>query len=270
MKIPTMKTPTMKTRNLVMTFLIPFLCRILCGSAAATEVLPLHIDSGDTAWMLVATALVLVMTPGLAFFYGGMVQTKNVVSTLFQSFVALGIVGVFWAVIGYSLVFSGDHHGLIGNAHWAFLRGIGTEPNADYAATIPHELTIGTILTGVFAAKAVNPAGADGWIASGNFVLMRAQLLSSLAVVAVSALGTLVLLKVVGSLTALQVTVEEERQGLDLTQHGEWIHTGSLATAITVSEPSRAVSAFPHFDFMAARSEKDESGRGDAEITGVQ
>ena len=64
------------------------------------------INSGDTAWMLTSTALVLIMTPGLAFFYAGMVRTKNVVSTLYQNFIALGVIGVLWAIIGYSLAFS--------------------------------------------------------------------------------------------------------------------------------------------------------------------
>jgi Amt family ammonium transporter len=101
---------------------------------------PVVVNSGDTAWMMISTALVLLMTPGLAFFYGGMVQTRNVVATLFQSVIAIGVVGLLWAVCGYSLVFSGDHAGLIGNLDWAFLRGVGQTPNADYAATIPHEV----------------------------------------------------------------------------------------------------------------------------------
>src|SRR5688572_7667612 len=90
-----------------------------------THMEALPINAGDTAWMLVATALVLLMTPGLAFFYAGMVRAKNVVSTLFQSMSAVAIVGLLWAVIGYSLVFSGDNAGLIGDAKLFLLNGVG-------------------------------------------------------------------------------------------------------------------------------------------------
>jgi Amt family ammonium transporter len=99
-----------------------------------------NVNSGDTAWMLVATALVLLMTPGLAFFYAGMVRAKNVVSTLFQSFSAVAVVGILWAVIGYSLVFSGDVAGLIGNLDWAFLKDVGITPHKTFGSTIPHVL----------------------------------------------------------------------------------------------------------------------------------
>jgi Amt family ammonium transporter len=98
------------------------------------------LNSGDTAWMLIATALVLLMTPGLAFFYAGMVRTKNVVSTLFQSMSAVAIVGLVWAIAGYSLVFSGDLGGIIGNLDWSFLKNVGVEPHATFGPTIPHVL----------------------------------------------------------------------------------------------------------------------------------
>ncbi|MBW8868471.1 MAG: ammonium transporter, partial [Acidobacteria bacterium] len=74
--------------------------------AAAQDAAPAAINQADTAWMLVATALVLLMTPALAFFYGGLVRSKNALNTMMMSFVALGFVGVFWAVLGYSLAFS--------------------------------------------------------------------------------------------------------------------------------------------------------------------
>ena len=99
----------------------------------------MKIDTGDTTWMLVSTALVMLMTPGLALFYGGMVRQKNVLGTIMQSFVALGIVTVQWVLIGYSLSFGPDIHGLIGNLQWFGLQGVGLEPNPDYAATIPHQ-----------------------------------------------------------------------------------------------------------------------------------
>jgi Amt family ammonium transporter len=96
------------------------------------------IDTGDTAWILVSTALVMLMTPGLALFYGGMVRGKNVLGTIMQSFIAIAIVSVQWILIGYSLSFGPDVNGIIGNLHWAGLNGVGIEPNADYAPTIPH------------------------------------------------------------------------------------------------------------------------------------
>lgn len=97
-------------------------------------------NNADIAWMLMSTALVLLMTPGVAFFYGGMVPARSVVSTKFQSFVSMGVVGLLWALIGYSLVFSGDHGGLIGDFKYFALSGIGMEPNPAYGPTIPHVL----------------------------------------------------------------------------------------------------------------------------------
>ena len=73
------------------------------------------IDSGDVAWMLAATALVLLMTPGLAYFYGGMIDTKNIISTMLQSFIAMGVISVLWIVVGFSLAFGEDIGGVIGN-----------------------------------------------------------------------------------------------------------------------------------------------------------
>jgi len=99
------------------------------------------LDSGDTAWVLVSSAFVLLMTaPGLALFYGGMVRKKNVLSVLMQSFVALCVVSLQWVLWGYSVAFSPDAFGgLFGGFGWAGLNGVGVEPNADYAATIPHQ-----------------------------------------------------------------------------------------------------------------------------------
>jgi len=94
-------------------------------------------SAGDNAWMLTSAALVLMMTgPGLALFYGGLVRRKNVLSTMMHSFVMMGIITVLWALVGYSLVFS-EGSPFIGGFKYLFLNGVGTEPNADYAATIP-------------------------------------------------------------------------------------------------------------------------------------
>ncbi len=99
----------------------------------------MRIDTGDTTWLLVSTAFVMLMTPGLALFYGGMVRKKNVLGTIMQSFIALGIVTIQWVLFGYSLAFGPDFHHLIGNLSWIGLNGVGLEPNPDYAATVPHQ-----------------------------------------------------------------------------------------------------------------------------------
>jgi Amt family ammonium transporter len=107
---------------------------------AAAAPAPPKIDTGDTAWVLVSTALVLAMTaPGVALFYGGMVRSKNALSTILQSFIILCLISVQWVLWGYSLAFGPDVGHIIGNLDWFGLNGVGTEPNADYAATIPHQ-----------------------------------------------------------------------------------------------------------------------------------
>jgi len=98
------------------------------------------ISSADTAWMLISTALVMLMTPGLALFYGGMVRQKNVLATMMHSFILLGLVSIQWVLFGYSLAFGPDKWHLIGGLEWAGLRGVGLTPHGGYAATIPHML----------------------------------------------------------------------------------------------------------------------------------
>src|SRR4051812_48912065 len=101
---------------------------------------PLKIDSGDTAWVLASAALVMLMTPALGFFYGGLVRRKNVLSTIMHSFFILALISVQWVLWGYSLAFGPDAGGgFIGNLSWVGLNGVGMEPNPDYAKTIPHQ-----------------------------------------------------------------------------------------------------------------------------------
>jgi len=96
------------------------------------------INAADTAWILTATALVLLMTPGLSFFYGGMVRLKNVVSTLLQSFIAMAVISLLWVVVGFSLSFGDSFHGLIGDPRTFFMfSGVGGETHPDLAPTIP-------------------------------------------------------------------------------------------------------------------------------------
>jgi ammonium transporter, Amt family len=121
------------------------------------------IDTGDTAFVLLCSALVLMMTaPGLALFYGGMVQRKNALTTIMHSFICMALVSVQWVLIGYSLAFGPDHAGLIGGLDWAGLRGVGTEPSS-YAPTIPHQAFMAfqlmfaiiapALITGAFAER---------------------------------------------------------------------------------------------------------------------
>ncbi len=94
------------------------------------------VNSGDTAFVLVSAALVMVMTPGLAFFYGGLVRRKNVLAIMMQSFISMGVVTVIWVLVGYSLAFSGNIGGVIGNLSWAGLHGVGLKPGK-WAPHIP-------------------------------------------------------------------------------------------------------------------------------------
>ena len=116
-------------------------------------------NAADICWMMMATALVLMMTPGVGFFYGGMVSRRNAVSTTFQSFICIGVIGLLWAVCGYSLVFSGDVFGFIGNLDMAFLKGVGME--ADEGSTIPDVLFM--LFQGTFAI--ITPALITGAVA---------------------------------------------------------------------------------------------------------
>lgn len=94
-------------------------------------------DTGDTGFIMISTALVFLMTPGLALFYGGMVRKKNVLSTLMHSWIIIGIISLQWILVGYTLAFGPDYNGLIGGLDWLGLNGVGLAPNPDYAATIP-------------------------------------------------------------------------------------------------------------------------------------
>ncbi|HUJ51882.1 MAG TPA: ammonium transporter [Bryobacteraceae bacterium] len=96
-------------------------------------------SAGDNAWMLTSAALVLMMTgPGLALFYGGLVRRKNVLGTMMHSFVLMAVVTVLWAIIGYSLAFA-EGSPFLGDLRYLFLHGVGSAPNADYGATVPHQ-----------------------------------------------------------------------------------------------------------------------------------
>ncbi|MDR3709762.1 MAG: ammonium transporter [Capsulimonadaceae bacterium] len=107
------------------------------ADAAST---PGRVDSGDTAWLLLCAALVFIMTPGLGFFYAGMIRSKNALSVLMQSFVACGLITLQWVAIGYSIAFGPDVHHLFGNLSWAFFKNVSASaPSPLYAPTVPHQ-----------------------------------------------------------------------------------------------------------------------------------
>ena len=97
------------------------------------------INGADTVFVIMSTVLVMVMTPGLALFYGGMVRGKNTLNSTLHSFSALAIVSIQWVLIGYTLCFGKDIGGLIGSLNFVGLKGVGFAPNADYASTIPQQ-----------------------------------------------------------------------------------------------------------------------------------
>jgi Amt family ammonium transporter len=97
-------------------------------------------NTGDTAFILVSAALVMLMTPGLALFYAGMVRNKNTLGTIMQSFILIGLISLEWILWGYSMTFGPDKAGIIGGLEWFALKGVGTTPHSVYATTIPHHV----------------------------------------------------------------------------------------------------------------------------------
>ena len=133
------------------------------AAAAAPAAIP-KVDKGDNAWLLTSSALVLMMTiPGLFLFYGGLVRSKNILGTIMHSFIMVGVITIQWVLWGYSVAFGPDVGGLFGSLAWVGLNGVGAEPNADYAATIPHQtfmifqmmfaIITPALITGAFAER---------------------------------------------------------------------------------------------------------------------
>lgn len=126
------------------------------------------IDTGDTTFIIVCSALVFFMTPGLAFFYGGMVRKKNILNTMMNSFVIIGLISIQWVLIGYTIAFGPDKFGIFGGFDFLGLNGVGAAPNADYSATIPQSVFVmfqmmfaiitPALITGAFAERMRFPA----------------------------------------------------------------------------------------------------------------
>ncbi len=152
----------MKTRNRLLTILATlgiWLSHPLSAMAAEAP----GINGGDTAFILICAALVLLMTPGLALFYGGMARRKNVLSILMQSFIVMAVISVQWVLFGYSLSFGPDIGSVVGSLDWIGLQGVGQEASSTYAVTIPHvafaafqlmfAIITAALITGAFAER---------------------------------------------------------------------------------------------------------------------
>lgn len=153
---------------LLLTLLLSMVILPVAFAGDETAAAAAKIDSGDTAFVLISAALVMIMTPGLAFFYGGMVRTKNALSTIMQSFFIVALISVQWVLWGYTIAFGPDVNHLFGSLEWLGLNGVGMDPNADYAATIPHYVFVmfqamfavitPALITGSFAERMRFPA----------------------------------------------------------------------------------------------------------------
>ena len=125
------------TRIGLMVALGMILVPLLSRSVSATDGTADMINTGDTAWLLISTALVFMMTPAVAFFYGGMLRKESFLSMLGQSIIIIGMVTLIWVLFGYSLAFGGYHSDLIGNFNFVLLDKVGGLPDVDYARTVP-------------------------------------------------------------------------------------------------------------------------------------
>ncbi len=155
------KLPAIVSILLILTLFLTPIVLAAEGDAPAAAAEPPKIDTGDTCFVLLGAALVMLMTPGLALFYGGMVRTKNVLSIIMQSFICLGVISLQWVLWGYSLAFGPDINHIIGGLDWIGLTGVGADPNPDYSATIPQYAFM--IFQGVFAI--ITPAIISGSVA---------------------------------------------------------------------------------------------------------
>lgn len=168
-------------------------------------------NAGDTVFVLMSAALVMLMTPGLALFYGGMVRSKNILGTLIQSFFILAIISLEWALWGYSMSFGPDHAGIIGGLSWFGLNTVGIHGVGG---------TWGALATGLFASTAVNAGGANG-LFYGNPGQLWIQFVSVVATLVFAFVMTLIILKVVDVLVGLRIDEEEEERGMDVVLHNE-------------------------------------------------
>lgn len=224
-------------------------------AVAQSESCP-RVDIGDTSWMLTSARLVLPMTPGLALFYGGMVRSKNVLSTIMYSMAAISLVTVLWALVGYSLAFSPGNPFVAGLvaitpasgfvSHMsAILIGLNVAPVSFAALRLKTRLGYddapdvfgvhcvggiwGALATGLLASKAVNDGGGNGLFFGGGIELFGKQVAGVSVALVFSIVGTLITGGVLKAAMGLWASSIEEHAGLDLTQHGEAAYAGPVA-----------------------------------------
>ena len=137
-------------KSVLLSLVLSLMCAapVFAEDGAMPAAATLKVDTGDTAWVLISAALVMLMTPGLAFFYGGLVRRKNYLNILMQCFIILAVLSIQWVLFGYSLSF-GPGNSIIGSLKWFCLNGVGLEPYSDYSATIPHQAFM--VFQGMFA-----------------------------------------------------------------------------------------------------------------------
>jgi len=194
----------------------------------------------DIAWVLISTAFVLLVTPALGFFYGGLVRAKNALNTMRMSLVSLAVVGVLWAVLGYSLAFSPGSAFLGGLAaapgYFAILYRARTRLDDSLDVVAAHGVggLVGALLTGVFASKAWG-APADGLL-HGNPKQFLIQAAACAVTILYSGAATYLILKAVAALSALKAAADKEAQGMDVNQHGEEAYTTGEGALLVLSE----------------------------------
>ena len=184
-------------------------------------------NAGDTAFVLISAALVMLMTPGLALFYGGMVRNKNVLGTIMQSFIILGIITFEWVLWGYSMSFGPDHGSIIGALGGVICYGgvllksrLGYDDSLDVVGIHGLGGTWGALATGLFASTKINPDGANG-LFFGNPGQLWIQFVSVVATMVFAFIMTLIILKIIDVLIGLRVSEEDEIRGLDISLHNE-------------------------------------------------
>src|SRR5438093_4435896 len=165
--------PTLSSATLPATLVMPETAKTVSEKLAQLDQrVTAAQSSADNAWMLVSAALVLMMTgPGLALFYGGLVRQKNTLAIMMQSFALMALVTVMWALVGYSLCFS-EGTPIIGGFGFVLLRGVGVDPNPDYAATIPHmTFMVYQLMFAIITPALITGATAERMKFSGTVVL---------------------------------------------------------------------------------------------------
>ncbi|WP_218021388.1 hypothetical protein [Nocardia crassostreae] len=200
-------------------------------------------DAGDTAWMLAASALVLLMTPGLAFFYGGMVRSKNVLNMIMMSISAMGVVTILWSLYGFSIAFGDDRGNLFGDPaqYFGLKFKLGFDDSLDVVGVHLVGGLVGTLLIGLVAAPET-PAGVTGLFYGGGIEQLKLQTVGALSVLVFSAVLTAVIAFAIKFTIGLRADEEAEFQGLDESEHAESAYdfaaVGGTArtTAATVKE----------------------------------